>query len=169
MIWGAGRLRLLRKFVYPAGDTRWKFPNQLCLSFHRLQILSILGTRRKEVRKPKNVTKRREKHHVVEKRNARERQRVQTVNSAFVRLRKAIPTENPRGKRISKVKTLQKAIAYIRGLEKLLEEDDYYQSGYIQVSLKLISRVMFYTRCFYFLGWFRSCSPWSIFFIEPWS
>lgn len=102
--------------------------------------------------------KKREKHHVVEKRNARERQRVQTVNSAFIRLRKAIPSENPRGKRISKVKTLKKAIAYIRGLEKLLEEDDYYQSAYIQVSLKFVGYIQgnVLQVFFYFLGWFRS-------------
>lgn len=33
---------------------------------------------------------------VVAKRNARERRRVQAVNSAFVRLRKAVPIENSR-------------------------------------------------------------------------
>lgn len=33
---------------------------------------------------------------VVAKRNARERRRVQAVNNAFVRLRKAVPIENSR-------------------------------------------------------------------------
>lgn len=60
---------------------------------------------------------------VVEKRNARERKRVQTVNSAFVKLRKFIPYEN-RHKRLSKVKTLRKAIEYIDHLQGLLAEYD---------------------------------------------
>ncbi|KAF5297291.1 hypothetical protein FQA39_LY12130 [Lamprigera yunnana] len=63
---------------------------------------------------------------VVAKRNARERRRVQAVNSAFVRLRKALPIENTRGKRVSKVKTLQNAIQYIQNLQQLMENGDYY-------------------------------------------
>lgn len=57
------------------------------------------------------------------KRNARERRRVQAVNQAFYRLRKCVPIEN-RNKRVSKVKTLQRAIDYIRKLERILAEDD---------------------------------------------
>ncbi|XP_065159144.1 achaete-scute complex protein T3-like [Atheta coriaria] len=59
---------------------------------------------------------------VVAKRNARERRRVQAVNGAFVRLRKAVPFENNRGKRVSKVKTLQYAIDYIQKLQDLLRD-----------------------------------------------
>lgn len=33
---------------------------------------------------------------IVERRNARERRRVEAVNSAFIRLRKAVPIENTR-------------------------------------------------------------------------
>ncbi|KAG9509204.1 Achaete-scute-like 4, partial [Fragariocoptes setiger] len=58
--------------------------------------------------------------HLVAKRNARERRRVQAVNQAFVRLRKSVPIEN-RNKRVSKVKTLLRAIEYIRSLERVLE------------------------------------------------
>ena len=57
------------------------------------------------------------------RRNARERKRVQAVNSAFVRLRKCVPVEN-RNKRLSKVKTLHRAIEYIGALEKVLRESD---------------------------------------------
>ena len=57
------------------------------------------------------------------KRNARERRRVQAVNQAFYRLRKCVPIEN-RNKRVSKVKTLQRAIDYIRKLERILAEDE---------------------------------------------
>lgn len=53
------------------------------------------------------------------KRNARERRRVQAVNSAFARLRKCVPVEN-RNKRLSKVKTLHKAIEYISQLQEIL-------------------------------------------------
>ncbi|XP_060531643.1 achaete-scute complex protein T4-like [Cylas formicarius] len=72
----------------------------------------------------------------VSKRNARERRRVQAVNSAFMRLKKVVPFENTRGKRISKVKTLLKAIEYIRGLIHLLQNQrdcsypDFSMGGY---------------------------------------
>lgn len=60
---------------------------------------------------------------MVAKRNARERRRVQAVNQAFYKLRKCVPIEN-RNKRVSKVKTLQRAIDYIRKLERILAEDE---------------------------------------------
>lgn len=63
----------------------------------------------------------------VEKRNARERFRVRAVNEAFVRLRRAIPSIAVRTKRVSKVKTLQKALQYIMELEFLLNT---YQNAY---------------------------------------
>ncbi|GIY21724.1 BHLH domain-containing protein [Caerostris darwini] len=61
--------------------------------------------------------------HLVAKRNARERRRVEAVNSAFARLRKCVPIEN-RNKRLSKVKTLHRAIEYINGLQALLRQGD---------------------------------------------
>ncbi|KAJ8952427.1 hypothetical protein NQ318_014519 [Aromia moschata] len=67
---------------------------------------------------------------VVARRNARERRRVQAVNTAFVRLRKAVPVQNTRGKRISKVKTLQNAIEYIRALQRILQEQGSYGFSY---------------------------------------
>ncbi|ELU00957.1 hypothetical protein CAPTEDRAFT_80686, partial [Capitella teleta] len=57
--------------------------------------------------------------HMVARRNARERRRVQAVNSAFVRLRRHIPNENKK-KRLSKVKTLRTAIEYIEGMQSLI-------------------------------------------------
>lgn len=59
---------------------------------------------------------------LVEKRNARERNRVRAVNEAFVKLRRMIPTLAARQKRVSKVKTLQKAVQYIQELVYVLNK-----------------------------------------------
>lgn len=56
----------------------------------------------------------------IEKRNCRERHRVQVINKAFNDLRLAIPSIAYRNKRISKVKTLLKAIEYIVEMEQML-------------------------------------------------
>ncbi|GAB6027553.1 hypothetical protein CHUAL_001798 [Chamberlinius hualienensis] len=72
---------------------------------------------------------------VVEKRNARERRRVEAVNSAFARLRKSVPLEN-RNKRVSKVKTLQKAIEYINYLQDVLCDDSTMQMATNNYQLK---------------------------------
>lgn len=61
------------------------------------------------------------KTHKIEKRNARERCRVRAVNDAFGRLRRLIPAIAMRRKRISKVKTLKKAVQYIIELQTLLK------------------------------------------------
>ncbi|KAF2355838.1 Myc-type basic helix-loop-helix (bHLH) domain [Trinorchestia longiramus] len=64
---------------------------------------------------------------VVERRNARERRRVQSVNSAFVRLRRALPSHvvTGRGKRVSKVKTLKAAMNYIWTMQQLLKQESH--------------------------------------------
>ena len=64
----------------------------------------------------KHIPHREKPPHLVARRNARERRRVQAVNNAFAKLRKAVPIEN-RSKRLSKVKTLQRAIEYIEALQ----------------------------------------------------
>lgn len=66
--------------------------------------------------------------HIVAKRNARERKRVQAVNGAFLRLRRCIPYEN-RNKRLSKVKTLRIAIEYIKALHRMVVEYDLIHGG----------------------------------------
>ncbi|CAN7939079.1 unnamed protein product, partial [Ixodes hexagonus] len=71
----------------------------------------------------KHVPHREKPPHLVARRNARERRRVQAVNNAFSRLRKCVPIEN-RAKRLSKVKTLHKAIEYIQALQELLDDAD---------------------------------------------
>lgn len=52
--------------------------------------------REKNSNRYKHVPHREKPPQVVAKRNARERRRVQAVNNAFVRLRKAVPIENLR-------------------------------------------------------------------------
>uniref|UniRef100_T1KDS7 BHLH domain-containing protein n=1 Tax=Tetranychus urticae TaxID=32264 RepID=T1KDS7_TETUR len=71
----------------------------------------------------KHIPHREKPPHLVARRNARERRRVQAVNSAFATLRKHVNEPN-RNKRLSKVKTLQKAIEYIAYLQGLLSEGD---------------------------------------------
>lgn len=61
--------------------------------------------------------------HLVAKRNARERRRVQAVNNAFLRLRRHVPSES-KHKRLSKVKTLRLAIDYIRKLSEMIINHD---------------------------------------------
>ena len=60
--------------------------------------------------------------------NARERRRVQAVNSAFSYLRNHVPY-GPRNKRLSKVKTLQLAIKYIQQLQDMITTHDLEQEG----------------------------------------
>ncbi|XP_041354000.1 achaete-scute homolog 1b-like [Gigantopelta aegis] len=82
--------------------------------------------KQKKERKPssyRHVPHSEKPQHLVQRRNARERRRVQAVNSAFSGLRKHIPYE-PKHKRLSKVKTLRIAIDYIRNLEDMIETHD---------------------------------------------
>lgn len=67
--------------------------------------------------------------HLVARRNARERKRVQAVNSAFQKLRKHVPFENKQ-KRLSKVKTLQFAIDYISNLQNMIDDHDSKMAGH---------------------------------------
>lgn len=61
---------------------------------------------------------------IVEKRNARERKRVKAVNEAFAKLRQMVPSVACRGKRVSKVKTLKKAVEYILELKRALDNEE---------------------------------------------
>lgn len=70
-------------------------------------------------------------HPSVERRNARERNRVKQVNNTFEKLRQFIPdkiveTEVCRGasKRLSKVDTLKLAIKYIERMKEMLNENN---------------------------------------------
>lgn len=75
----------------------------------------------KKQHRPSSGNHKEKEPHLVARRNARERRRVQLVNDGFVRLRRKIPTE-PRNKKLSKVKTLRSAINYIMHLQETLNE-----------------------------------------------
>uniref|UniRef100_A0A913IEB0 BHLH domain-containing protein n=1 Tax=Strongyloides stercoralis TaxID=6248 RepID=A0A913IEB0_STRER len=63
-----------------------------------------------------------EKIYAVEKRNARERTRVHTVNQAFLVLKHHIPALRIFTKRVSKLKILRAAILYINTLSNVLKD-----------------------------------------------
>ncbi|XP_055644794.1 uncharacterized protein LOC129780495 [Toxorhynchites rutilus septentrionalis] len=63
---------------------------------------------------------RRKKPVVIERRNQRERVRVRAVNEAFARLRQMVPATRLSAKRVSKVKTLKRAVEYINDLRRCL-------------------------------------------------
>ncbi|CEF67043.1 Myc-type, basic helix-loop-helix (bHLH) domain-containing protein [Strongyloides ratti] len=63
-----------------------------------------------------------EKIYSIEKRNARERTRVHTVNQAFLVLKHHIPSLRIFTKRVSKLKILRAAILYIDTLSNLLKD-----------------------------------------------
>ncbi|KAK3583973.1 hypothetical protein CHS0354_033768 [Potamilus streckersoni] len=81
------------------------------------------GKKRRSKRTDKHVPHSEKPLHLVAKRNARERKRVQAVNSAFLRLRRSVPYE-PKHKRLSKVKTLKLAIEYIKQMSEMIEDHD---------------------------------------------
>ena len=92
------------------------------------QVMTQMGNRPREASSKKKSTYKHVPHrdkpqHLVQRRNARERRRVQAVNGAFQRLRRLIPFEN-KHKRISKVKTLKLAMDYIDQLQALIQEHD---------------------------------------------
>ena len=53
---------------------------------------------------------------------ARERRRAESVNSSFVKISEAVPVENKVGKRVSKVKVLQRAIDYILSMMDVISQ-----------------------------------------------
>lgn len=85
------------------------------------------STKKRKVRPGKTVYKHvphsEKPPHLVARRNARERRRVETVNNAFLRLRRHVPIDT-KHKRLSKVKTLRYAIDYIKRLSDMIDDHD---------------------------------------------
>lgn len=83
---------------------------------------------KKTIRRSKHIPHCLRPAEVVDRRNTRERRRVEDVNRAFFLLQSILPLENKNdsANRLSKVRTLRKAVDYILALQKLLEESSTY-------------------------------------------
>jgi hypothetical protein len=112
------------------------------MNYNSIQIstpsLSI-DSKQKLTHRSKHIPHHLRPQHIVEKRNRRERLRVQDVNQAFYMLQQLLPfdsnssTNNDNNEqlnntqnssRISKVRTLRKAVDYIEALQKMLNENN---------------------------------------------
>ncbi|XP_058811434.1 achaete-scute complex protein T3-like [Topomyia yanbarensis] len=89
----------------------------------------------------------------IQRRNARERNRVKQVNNGFANLRQHLPstvvtalTNGGRGphKKLSKVDTLRVAVKYIRSLQRVLEEDIENNGESPKTNLQALSPVSYY-------------------------
>jgi hypothetical protein len=98
-----------------------------------------IDSKKKSTRRSKHIPHHLRPAHIVERRNRRERLRVQDVNQAFHMLQQLLPfdsnsTTNNDNKeqlnitqnssRISKVRTLRQAVDYIEALQKMLNENN---------------------------------------------
>jgi achaete-scute complex protein len=90
-----------------------------------------IETKKKSTRRSKHIPHHLRPQHIVERRNRRERLRVQDVNQAFYMLQQLLPpdsdvndTKEQNSSRISKVRTLRKAVDYIEALQKMLNENN---------------------------------------------
>ncbi|KAE9555666.1 hypothetical protein FO519_001137 [Halicephalobus sp. NKZ332] len=95
-------------------------PGTFADSQRHLEIGSLPITRKRFSRKKAFI----KISHSVEKRNARERTRVHTVNQAFAILKIRLPTLRANTKRVSKLKILRTAIDYIGALRNMIKQDD---------------------------------------------
>jgi len=98
-----------------------------------------IDSKKRSTRRSKHIPHHLRPQHIVERRNRRERLRVQDVNQAFLMLQQLLPfdsnstTNNDNNEqlnmtqnssRISKVRTLRKAVDYIEALQKMLNENN---------------------------------------------
>jgi hypothetical protein len=88
-----------------------------------------IDSKKKLTRRSKHVPHHLRPQHIVERRNKRERLRVQDVNQAFYMLEQLLPLDSnsvtQNSSRISKVRTLRKAVDYIDALQQMLNENNY--------------------------------------------
>ena len=83
----------------------------------------VSNGKKKLPRRSKHIPHHLRPQHIVERRNTRERRRVQDVNQAFYTLQSLLPSENnpETSSRLSKVRTLRKAVDYIVALQQMLD------------------------------------------------
>jgi len=94
-----------------------------------ISIEPITNSKTKPIHRSKHIPHYLRPQHIVEKRNTRERRRVQDVNQAFLILKSLLPFDTNldnkdqlNSPRISKVRTLRKAVDYIKALQNILNE-----------------------------------------------
>ena len=103
-----------------------------------IPVTNAFDIKKKSARRSKHIPHHLRPQHVVERRNQRERLRVQDVNQAFHTLQQLLPLDSNSGQsdnqkeqyatatksssRISKVQTLRAAVDYIEALQKMLYE-----------------------------------------------
>jgi achaete-scute complex protein len=103
---------------------------------HSITTQSVsIDSKKKLTRRSKHIPHHLRPQHVVERRNKRERLRVQDVNQAFYTLQQLLPIDSnsishhdnntQNSSRISKVRTLRKAVDYIEALQNMLNENNY--------------------------------------------
>jgi len=88
-----------------------------------------MNSKKKAIHRSKHIPHHLRPQHIVERRNKRERRRVQDVNQAFLLLKALLPfdtiidnKDQLNSTRISKVRTLRTAIDYIEALQNMLNE-----------------------------------------------
>ena len=102
---------------------------------------------KKSARRSKHIPHRLRPPHIVERRNTRERRRVQDVNDAFYILQALLPIDvhresedSPNSARLSKVRTLRKAVDYIIALQEMLDEHPWRSTELFVVVVSSIPR-----------------------------
>lgn len=110
--------------------------NYDCMSMSNTSQSMEIIKKKSTTRRSKHIPHHLRPQHIVERRNRRERLRVQDVNQAFYMLQQLLPfdsnstanhhtkEQNPTATttRISKVRTLRRAVDYIEALQKMLDE-----------------------------------------------
>ena len=104
------------------------------MNYNSMPISTTNELMKKSTRRSKHIPHHLRPQHIVERRNRRERLRVQDVNQAFYMLQQLLPsdgnaatttsndTKEQNVSRISKVRTLRKAVDYIEALQQMLME-----------------------------------------------
>ena len=92
-------------------------------------LVTTSESKSKPTRRSKHIPHNLRPKHIVDRRNTRERRRVHDVNQAFLLLKALLPLESHEhtkehlnSTRISKLRTLRKAVDYIQALQLLLNE-----------------------------------------------
>ncbi|UJR32045.1 hypothetical protein I4U23_019512 [Adineta vaga] len=115
---------------YSTFDPNYEHQYEICDSMSTEEsYVTSSELKNKPIRRSKHIPHHLRPKHIVDKRNTRERRRVHDVNQAFLVLKSLLPfdahdhvKEQLQSTRISKVRTLRKAVDYIKALQMILNE-----------------------------------------------